>query len=155
MNILAMGFMLWVTGSLPAISEETLPEVLSQHRGKVVVLNFWATWCGPCREEFPHLVRLHRELAERGLTVMTISMDEEEEAATAAAFLQAQGAEFPSYIRGFDDFGRFVDAIDPQWSGALPSTFIFGRDGDLRRRFVGEISWDQLLAAVTPLLEQP
>lgn len=155
MNILAIGFMLWVTGSLPAISEESLPAVLSQYRGQVVVLNFWATWCGPCREEFPHLVRLHQELGKRGLTVMTVSMDEEEDAAAAASFLQAQGAEFTSYIRGFDDFGRFVDAIDPEWSGALPSTFIFKPDGELHQRFVGEVSWEQLIGAVTPLLEQP
>jgi thiol-disulfide isomerase/thioredoxin len=147
--------MLAASGGLPSISEQSLPEVLSGYRGQVVVLNFWATWCRPCREEFPHLVRLHRELADRGLTVMVVSMDEEEDAAAAAAFLQKQGADFPSYIRGFEDFGRFVDAVDPQWSGALPSTFIFRRDGELYQRYVGEVTWEQLVAAVTPLLEQP
>ncbi len=143
-----------VAAILPKVSESDLPQVLSAHRGQVVVLNFWATWCGPCREEFPHLVRLHRELSARGLTVIAVSMDEQEDAPAAAAFLQQQGATFPSYIRGFEDFGRFVDAVDPEWSGALPSTFVFNRKGGLSRRFIGEVSWEQLIAAVSPLLEE-
>lgn len=142
-------------GGLPPISEHTLPEVLKAHKGQVLVLNFWATWCGPCREEFPYLVRLDREMREQGVRVVSISMDEVEDAEAAVAFLKAQGAEFDSYLRGFESFPDFVDAVDPDWVGALPTTFVFGRDGRRVHRFLGAVTWDELISVVRPLAETP
>jgi thiol-disulfide isomerase/thioredoxin len=142
------------SGALPPVSEKSLPSILKSHEGSVLVLNFWATWCGPCREEFPYLVRLHRELGNRGVVVVSISMDEPEDAQAAVSFLAGQGAEFPSYIRNFESFPDFVDVVDPAWSGALPATFVFRRDGTLDQRFLGAVTWEQLFGAVSPLVGQ-
>jgi len=142
---------LWMT-ALPPVDEDRLPELIREQQGQVVVINFWATWCGPCREELPYFVDLHRKQQDRGLVVIAISMDEPEDMEKAQRFLQEQGARFPSYIRGFRDFEDFVNAIDPSWSGALPATFIFDRSGSLQFKRVGEITRDELQKAVEPLL---
>lgn len=155
MNGLAIAWMLAVGSvGLPSVDERGLPELIRQHQGEVVVLNFWATWCGPCREEFPLFVDLDRSRRGDGLAVVTVSMDEPEDVSKAQAFLKEQGADFPSYIRGFDDFEAFVNAIDPAWTGALPATFIFDRTGKLRFRQIGEVTKAQLTGAVQPLLKE-
>ena len=149
-------FLSWIlvasSVALPSVDENGLPELIREHHGQVVVLNFWATWCGPCREEFPYFVDLYRSRQADGLVVLAVSMDEPEDAAKARTFLNAQGAAFPSYIRGFDDFEKFVNAIDPTWTGALPATFVYDRSGKLRFSHTGEITKQQLQAAVAPLL---
>lgn len=142
---------LWMT-ALPSVDEARLPELIREHQGQVVVVNFWATWCGPCREEFPYFVELYREKRNQGLVVLTVSMDEPGDVEKAESFLKDQGAEFPSYIRGFADFEDFVNAIDPSWSGALPATFVFDRSGSLQFSRVGEITKQDLEKAVGPLL---
>lgn len=142
-------------GGLPPIGEKNLASVIEGHRGNVLVVNFWATWCGPCREEFPYLVRLHRDFGGRGVRVVSISMDEPEDVQAAVSFLEAQGADFPSFIRDFENFSAFVDLVDPDWPGALPATFVFNAEGKLTQRFLGAVSWDQLEDAVTPLLRSP
>lgn len=153
MSILALAWlMLSPAVALPSVNESSLPRLIQDYEGQVVVLNFWATWCGPCREEFPYFVALDRARRDQGLVVLTISMDEPEDAAKAEAFLEKQGAEFPSYIRGFDDFEKFVNSIDPSWMGTLPATFVFDRLGKLRFRQFGEITRQQLNDAVDPLL---
>jgi len=134
------------------LSEGQLAQLLETSRGQVLVVNFWATWCGPCREEFPDFVRLHREKADLGLKVVTISMDEPEDEQSAVQFLKEQGVEFPAYLRDFEDFEEFVNVIDPDWSGALPTTFIFDKNGKRTFRQVGKTDFEELLKQISPLL---
>lgn len=137
---------------LPALNEEQLGALLQENEGNVLLVNFWATWCGPCREEFPDFVRLYNEFKDQGLSVVTISMDEPEDHEQAAAFLKQQNARFSSYIRGFEDFNEFVNAIAPEWSGALPATFLFDRDGESVFTRVGKTSYEELNKEITPIL---
>jgi thiol-disulfide isomerase/thioredoxin len=141
-----------IPDDLPALTEEALGELIQESRGSVLVVNFWATWCGPCREEFPDFVRLHKERKDQGLTVITVSMDEPEDKEEAVAFLEQQNASFDSYIRGFADFTDFVNAIAPDWSGALPATFIFSREGERTFSRVGETSYEELNREVEAVL---
>lgn len=143
----------WAALSLIPVSETELPKIIDKHSGKAVVLNFWATWCSPCREEFPYLVRLQETWGRDKLAVVTVSMDEPEQEAAALEFLQEQGANFPGYIRGFEDFEAFVNAIDPDWSGALPATFIFNKDGDRVFSIVGKLSEVELREQVSTLID--
>ena len=139
-------------GQLPLLSENQLNQLLESSKGQVLVVNFWATWCGPCREEFPDFVRLHREKADSGLKVVAISMDEPEDEKEAVEFLEKQGVEFSAYLRDFEDFEKFVNVIDPDWSGALPTTFIFDRSGKRAFRHVGKTSFEELMEEISPLL---
>jgi thiol-disulfide isomerase/thioredoxin len=140
-------------GQLPLLSESQLAQLLESSKGQVLVVNFWATWCGPCREEFPDLVKLHGERSESGLKVVAISMDEPEDEKAAVQFLEDQGVKFSAYLRGFEDFEKFVNAIDPEWSGALPTTFIFDRSGKLAFRRVGKTNFKELIEEISPLLD--
>jgi thiol-disulfide isomerase/thioredoxin len=128
----------------PALTPATASEILQAVRsagGKAVLVNVWATWCPPCREEMPDLLRLRRDYAERGVRLILVSADFTSEADQAAAFLGELGVDFPTYLKKGSDM-EFIDGIDPQWSGALPATFIF-TDGKLRHSIYGVAAYDQ------------
>ncbi len=123
-------------------------------KGRVVVVNMWATWCEPCREEFPDFVRLHREMRGRGLEVVAISMDLPDRRDSAVIpFLASVGAAFPTYLKSAGDDEAFINAVDPGWSGGLPATFVYDARGRRVKNLSGSITFEQLRRAVDPLLE--
>ena len=137
-----------------------LASEVRESRGRVVLVDFWATWCQPCLKLFPHAVDLERRFGPKGLTVITVSLDEPNNAAAVERFLRRQlagkGAEslrtcLGSYGVGSEAFTAF-DISD----GALPHVKIFGRDGRLLRSFAsgGEaIDPRKIEAAVTQALK--
>jgi peroxiredoxin len=136
-------------GSAPEFSVQTLdgsvvsPETL---RDRVVVVNFWATWCPPCRLEIPALQKLHEELAEEGLVVLGLSTDA---GGTTAVheFLEDRDVSYPVAMA--------TPAIRRAFGGvsALPTTFILDRDGVIRHRVLGFFAPPALKVAVNRLLE--
>ncbi len=108
---------------------------LASQRGKIVVLNFWATWCPPCVAEMPSLERLHRALAPEGLSVVTVSADEDE--AELRRFVSEQALTLPV----LKDPGGRVAASAYRTTG-YPETFILDRDGRLLQHVVGPAEWD-------------
>jgi peroxiredoxin len=118
---------------------------LHDFRGKVVVLNFWATWCGPCVEEMPSLIEMSQQVKGKGVDVLGVSVDVDE--AAYKSFLQKHGV-------------KFLTVRDPeQKSSALygttgwPETFIIDRKGVIRRKFVGPVNWEdpQIVQYLTSL----
>ena len=97
---------------------------------RAVLVNVWATWCAPCREEFPDLVRLGRTYHDRGLAMVFVSADWNEQLPEAKKFLAEHGVDVPSYVKTGDDM-KFINALNPRWSGALPATFIYDGEGKL------------------------
>ena len=134
------------------LDERGWERLRAQHRGRVLLVNFWATWCEPCREEFPALVRLHRTYRDRGLSLVAISMDESEAVANIERFLKSQGAEFGSYNHNFRDFAALVDSISPRWGGGIPATFLYDRQGKLVASWQGPTRFEEFERAVQPLL---
>ena len=120
--------------------------------GKSLVINFWATWCAPCREEFPRLVSLYSTYRDRGLSFVAISCDEPEQEANAAAFLKQQAAPGPFYIKRTRNDDQFIDSIDPEWSGALPALFLFDRAGRKAKSFIGETDIKLIEASLKTVL---
>jgi peroxiredoxin len=118
---------------LPSLSG---PEVdLASYRGKVVVLNFWATWCPPCVAEMPSLERLHRALGPEGLAVVTVSTDEDEE--ELRDFVKRHSLTVPVLL----DPGGRVAAGRYRTTG-YPETFVLDRGGRLLHQYVGPAEWD-------------
>lgn len=137
----------------PATGEQILDAVRAANN-KVVVVNVWATWCIPCREEFPDLLRLRRDYQDRGVKLLLVSGDFAGEREQATAFLSEQGVDFPTYIKTGDDM-QFINTFDPKWSGALPATFIYDGQGRLRHALLGKSSYAQFEAKVLDVLQQP
>ncbi len=117
---------------------------LAAYRDDVVLMNLWATWCPPCREELPDLQRLYSMDARKGLVV--IGVDEGESAERARAFAQALGLRFPIWIDSEQAYGRAYDAL------GFPTTVIVGRGGKVVRGYDGALTFEEMRAAVTPLL---
>ncbi len=138
---------------LPSIDRAGYADLVAARSGHVLVVNMWATWCQPCREEFPDLVRLHDELASRGLDLVAVSLDTAADAGTSVVpFLEKQGARFPVYIKKAGGDDEFIDSVDPGWSGALPATFVYDAKGRLVRSIQGPTTFAKLQAIVEPLL---
>jgi thiol-disulfide isomerase/thioredoxin len=124
-------------------------------RGRVILVNFWATWCAPCKEEFPDLLRLRKELSAGGLEVILVSIDDQRDtAAQVQSFLRGSGVEFPVYIKRKGHDEEFINTIDPRWSGALPATFIYDRNGRMVQSLVDRQTYDGMLRRLKPLLSQ-
>jgi thiol-disulfide isomerase/thioredoxin len=139
-------------GGLLPLNEQTFRQMVASHRGQVLLVDFWATWCAPCREELPKLVGLATSYRQKGLNFLTVSCDEPEQQAEAAAFVQRQGAPAPYYIRRAKDDDQFINSIDTKWSGALPALFLFDRTGRQALSFIGETDMNQLEATIKKLL---
>lgn len=117
---------------------------LAQYANKVVLMNLWATWCPPCREELPDLQRLYASDARRGLAV--VGVDEGESAARAGAFAAALGLRFSIWIDAQQAYGRAYDAL------GFPTTVVIDRSGKIVRAFDGALTPQQMRAAVDPYL---
>ncbi|MDE2487382.1 MAG: redoxin family protein [Alphaproteobacteria bacterium] len=107
-------------------------------KGKVVVLNLWATWCGPCKVEMPTLAKLAQEYAGKPVAVVPVSIDTPEQVAAAKAFI----AKYPPLNFYSDPDAKLPWALKPQATG-VPSTVILGKDGLERGRVSGQADWDQ------------
>ena len=117
---------------------------LDDFRGRLIVLNLWASWCPPCRAELPDLQRLSE--AYRGRKVVVIAVNEGESAERAAEFARALHVHVPIFLDQDQSYGRVYAAL------GLPTTIIIDRAGTVVQGFDGALTFDQMKAAVAPLL---
>ena len=130
--------------NLPPVTPATGQDITRATRNsnaKVVLVNLWASWCGPCREEFPDLVRLQRDYESRGLKVVFVSWDDN--AQIAAKFLARQGVTNASFIKADSQNDQdFLAGIEPRLSGAIPATLIYDGSGKLRDFWEGAVTYE-------------
>jgi thiol-disulfide isomerase/thioredoxin len=128
--------------SVPSLSGGS--SELAAYRGKVVVMNLWATWCPPCRAEMPDLQRLAD--AYKGRNVVVIGVDQGESAQRVAAFAKSLGIRYPILLDQSQQYGRVYAAL------GLPTTVVVDPDGVIARAFDGPLSYQQMVSAITPFL---
>jgi len=119
---------------------------LDEWKGQVLIVNFWATWCGPCREEIPLFVAIENEYGGRGLQIIGLAIDR---ADPVRAFAREFGINYPLLIGGFEA----VEIMRPlgNTAGALPFTVIYDRSGQAVRAKLGAFSVDELESRIRPL----
>lgn len=135
---------------IPAKAADVL-DAVRQSRGKVVLVNVWATWCEPCKEEFPALLRLDRELRGKGFKLILVSADFPDLRPQVERFLADHAVDFPTFLKDEPD-DQFISALEPRWSGALPATILFDPSGARRQFWEGKSTYDVLVARVGALL---
>lgn len=133
----------------PRVVPAELPAILKAVRepgASAVLLNVWATWCDPCREEMPDLLRFYRDHKARGVRLILVSTDDPDEQAAVQKFLAGQGVDFPSFLHTGTDQMAFIDGLEPRWSGVLPASFLYDGRGARRHFWSGKVTYEGLVA---------
>ena len=131
----------------------TIKRAIASHKGHVVVVNFWATWCGPCVAEFPALVQMSDMEKGRGVDVIAVSADSKRDIGSKVRpFLTAHHVRFPVYLIQASDPENFINAFDPTWHGDLPRTLIYNKQGKLVKILLNEQTLASFMTAVKPYL---
>lgn len=126
-------------------------KTLADYRGEVVLVNVWATWCGPCRVEMPSLQALHQSFGARGLRIVAVSIDDPGMEHAIRAFVR-------DYRLTFEILHDAPNAISRQYqTTGVPETFVIGRDGVIRKKVIGAMDWNSqgTRALVAQLLAEP
>jgi thiol-disulfide isomerase/thioredoxin len=127
--------------SFDVVRTDGRTDSLARHRGQVVLVNIWATWCPPCREEMPALQRFSRENAGK---VVVLGIDQGESASVAQAYAQQRGVTFPILVDEKQQYGRAYAAP------GMPTSVVVGRDGRVVNGFDGAMTIEQMRAFVAP-----
>ena len=134
----------------PALSlrdVDAYPAALEQYRGKIVVLNFWATWCGPCADEMPWLADIQKSYGDRGVVVVGVALDDSTTQSKIPKFIRKKKVNFPIWLGGTtDDLKRFG------LGEALPATTFINREGHIEGRVLGMLRKKDLTHRVEWLL---
>ena len=113
-------------------------KLLAAHRGKPLLVSFWATWCEPCRDEYPLTNELVKQYAPQGLTAIGVSLDDDAEMHLVRHFLAKIQPAFPNYRKRMGGVDEFDHGVDPTWPGELPVNFLYAADGKMIARLDGE-----------------
>ena len=156
-------FPVTVGSDAPGFSAATLDatpdmKTLTDYRGKVVLLNIWATWCEPCRTEMPSIEALHREFGPRGLSVVAVSIDEAGQEQAIRDFVREYGLTFEVLHDASGSIQRIYQTT------GVPETLVIGKDGVIRKKILGATEWNsagnralvaQLLGVAAPAAAAP
>ena len=140
-------------GRATAINAEEMRDLLKRNGTRPLLVNYWATWCDPCRDEFPDLVRIDKQYRAKGLDFIAISLDDLADIDTAVPkFLREMKARMPVYLLNVADPEPAINAVDRGWSGALPATFLYNNKGEVVYKHFGRIRTDELRTAIDKLV---
>jgi thiol-disulfide isomerase/thioredoxin len=137
----------------PLIDAQGYRKLLDQYRGKAVLITFWATWCEPCRDEYPMLNDLAKQYAPKGLRVVGVDLDEDGDLILMRRFIARYKPVFPNYRKKAGGQSAFVQAVLPGWGGAIPASFFYAKDGRQIGHLLGANDRDTYEAAIRALLE--
>jgi peroxiredoxin len=140
--------------SVDPADAEKLRELRANKSGKVRLINVWATWCGPCVSEFDDLVETNLRFRHREFELVTIAGQFPDEKPQVLKFLQKHFASAKNYHFGETDKYKLIEALDPEWNGALPHTLLIGPGGEVLYRETGEIDFLKLRRQIVPALNK-
>ncbi len=130
------------SATVQVVDRTGFDEVLAKHKGKVVLVDYWATWCGPCRKKFPHTVALAKEHQADGLAVIGVSMDDDEAHEDVVKFLAEQKATFDNLRSKTGASDESFESFDVP-GGTLPCLRLFDREGKVIKTFAIDLDADK------------
>jgi len=126
--------------------------LLAKYKGQPLLITFWATWCEPCRAEYPMLNELAKEYAPQGLKVVGVNLDDDGDIILTRRFIARYKPVFPNFRKSAGGENAFVSAVLPGWNGAIPASFFYARDGRQIGKLLGESNRDTYEAAIRTVL---
>ena len=163
---IAFATLLFVAGFVLAAAQTSPPKdpqlidiqgyqkILQQHKGQPLLVTFWATWCEPCRDEYPMLNGLAKQYSSQGLQVVGVNLDQDGDLILMRRFLARYKPVFTNYRKIKGDEAAFTNAVMPGWNGALPASFFYAKDGTQVGHVVGESDHDTYDAAIRNILSK-
>jgi thiol-disulfide isomerase/thioredoxin len=136
----------------PLINIQGYQKLLEQNRGKPLLVTFWATWCEPCRDEYPMINELAKEYAPKGLQVLGVDDDEEGDLILMRRFIARYKPIFPNVRKKRGNDTAFCQAVSPDWNCSMPATFFYAKDGRQIGHFFGAKDRDTFEVAIRTLL---
>ena len=137
------------------IDTDGLKGLLTQQREHPLLVNFWATFCDPCRDEFPDLVKINKDYGPRSLDFVTVSLDDMTDIKTSVPeFLDKMNATMPAYLLNASDPEPAINLVDKRWQGDLPATFLFNEKGELVFKHIGRVNTAELRAAIEKVVSK-
>lgn len=115
----------------------------------VYVINFWATWCGPCRRELPNMEKIHQDYSGKKVKVLLVSLDFPNQQKGLQQFLSSNHITAPVILLNEPDANAWIDKVDPSWTGALPATLIF--KGKNRLFYEKELTYQDVSSSIVSL----
>jgi thiol-disulfide isomerase/thioredoxin len=135
------------------LREKTLRNLVEERNEKILVLNFWATWCVPCVEEFPELSRIAMQYAGNGVDVVAVSIDDAGDLNTKVIpFINGQSNRIRYFINDFENDERMINAVSKDWSGAIPATVIYNSKGKQIKILLGKQTYTSFKKEIEALL---
>ncbi len=132
------------SSSIPRTNAKNLKERITKLKGKVVLVNFWATWCQPCMEEMPDLVKLDNNYRKRGVTLLGVSVDDAEVAdEVIPPVLKKHKVKYPVMVVNQDP-DEFIEQFDSSWRGEVPRFYLYSKSGKLLKSWSGKSSYQKL-----------
>jgi thiol-disulfide isomerase/thioredoxin len=137
-----------------AIDKAKLTKLIRERKGKILFLNLWATWCVPCREEIPSIVKLANEMKD--VEFVGISIDYPDEVnSKIIPFLKSNNVKFKNYVNGFSNDEELINALDKKWNGALPVTFIYDTKGNKMVFLQGMKTYEEFKTETKKIITNP
>ncbi|MBP9191789.1 MAG: TlpA family protein disulfide reductase [Ignavibacteria bacterium] len=137
---------------LPA-DKNTLDSIKEANKGKVILFNYWATWCKPCVEEFPDLLKLNNDYKDKDFSIIFVSLDFGKNfPKQTKEFLKKMNVDFTTYYNKFSSDEALINYMDKEWEGSIPGTFIFDKEGNLKKSLIGKTKYSEFKESVDKYL---
>jgi thiol-disulfide isomerase/thioredoxin len=134
-------------------SVEDYNKIISSLKGEVVMVNFWATWCSPCRKEFPDLVKLFNTYKEKDFNLIFVSFDDESELESEVIpFLKKNNVDFKSYLVKMSNPDSIILSFDSNWEMGIPTTYLLNKEGERKWKALGSRKYEEFEAEVQKLI---
>lgn len=139
--------------SIKVLDKNSLNEIIKNRKGKILFINVWATWCVPCVEEFPDIVKLYDNYKTKDVQFFSLSVDlESDKDSLVIPFLKKQKAYFPVFIAAEKNSEDIINLLNKDWSGAVPATIIYDKTGKQQSFLLGKQDYETLKNSIDSVI---